>query len=95
MNPSTFSPYFVLVSRSKYPESPGTFAFGSNDFSVAFADTIPPETPGVDCVIDIPVESSIDDDLILYVYRSGVLFMTKRGVSLPPNPEFIPNATSE
>jgi len=93
MNPSTFSPYFVLVGRSKYPEPRGTFAFGRNPFSATFADTIPPETPRVVCVIDIPVESSVDDDLILYVYRNGVLLITKRGDALPPNPEFIPNAT--
>jgi len=94
IDPSTYTPYFTFASRAKFPDDrAATFAFGENAFSVSYADTIPPEAPGTDYRICIPLDLSIDDDLILYVYRNGVLLMTTRGVALPPNKEFIPNET--
>ncbi len=82
----TYTPYFVFVNRTRYPEG-GKFGLGLNDFSVDFKDTIPPEKPVTCYRIQIPQESSLLDDFILYVFRNCVLLMTKRGVLLPPNPE--------
>ncbi|MDV2451826.1 hypothetical protein [Xanthomonas hortorum] len=83
MNSATCTPYFVIVARSRYPDPSGTFAMGSNDFSVQFADTIPPEHKQIDCVVVIPDSSSIDDDLILYVFRNSVSLLSSRGIILP------------
>lgn len=82
MNSATYTPYFVIVARSRYPDPSGTFAMGSNDFSVQFADTIPPGKQ-IDCVVVIPDSSSIDDDLILYVFRNSVSLLSSRGIVLP------------
>ncbi|KVM57972.1 hypothetical protein WJ58_12215 [Burkholderia ubonensis] len=83
MNPVTYAPYFVIVTRSRYGEPPGTFGMGENRFSAVFNDTIQPEPRRTDYTIPIPASYSIDDDLILYVYRNSVLLLTKRGVVIP------------
>jgi len=83
MNPKTRTPYFVVVSRSKYGDPPGTFRMGKNDFLVRFADTIPPEPPQINYTIDIPLDYSLDDDVILYVFRTSNLLLSARGKILP------------
>jgi hypothetical protein len=79
MNPSSHTPYFVLVGRSRYPDSSGSFANATNAFTVDFADSIPPEPVRTAYQVAIPPSMSTDDDLILYVFRDAVYLMTARG----------------
>ena len=79
MNPITSTPYFVLVGRSLYPDPPGSFAFGDNPFCASFADYIPPEAGEMNCTITISPDISINDDLILYVFRNMAVLLTTRG----------------
>lgn len=83
MNERTLVPYFVIVARTLYPDPPGTFAVGSNEFRATFADKVPPEPGQIVCVVNIPNYISLDDDLILYVFRNSASLLTTRGVVIP------------
>jgi hypothetical protein len=79
MNPATYAPHFVLVGRSRYPDPSGSFALGDNPFCASFVDSIPPETGELNCIVTIPPDISINDDLILYVFRNSAALLTSRG----------------
>ncbi len=82
MSPSTFTPYLVYAARARYPNEVGAFAYGTNVFATSYSDTVSPELPEMSYEVNIPTWVSLDEVLLLYVYRNAVVLMTENGVVL-------------
>ena len=77
MMPPNYTPSIASAMRSKYGDPPGTFAFGDNQLEVQYNDTLP--SPTQTYTVNIPTFISVDDSLILYIFRNGVMLMNVRG----------------
>lgn len=71
------TPHFLATTLSPRCET-GLFSYGENDFVVTFEDTYSPPGPH-SCPVTIPTDVSTDDDLLLYVFRTGALCLDHRG----------------
>lgn len=77
-NPPLYTPSALTVKRSKYPSPDNTalFAYGDNALVFPWASRTGNTT------VNIPVDTSLDDDLILYLTQNQAILLTARGVVL-------------
>lgn len=85
-----YRPYIVSATLIKRPQA-GFFNLGDNTVTATFSDQ---EGPGYNLPLNIPSGVSVDQDLVLYVFRGyGVLLsqfgylLSTAGVPVPPPPD--------
>jgi len=72
--PPQYTPSALTVPRSKYPATTAVFAYGDN------AMVFPWNSRTGHTTVSIPLDSSLDDDLILYLTQNLAILLTARGV---------------
>lgn len=78
--PPQYTPSSLAVPRAKYPASSAVFAYGTN--SVVF----PWNSRTGHTTVSIPTDTSLDDDLILYLTQNQAILLTSRGVVINASP---------
>ena len=73
-----YTPHSVSTSFQKYPDST-VFGYGINSFESVFFDVISGEKPHHFFEITIPLDVSLESNLILYVFRRVIHLMDQRG----------------
>ena len=72
--PPQYTPSALSVPRSKYPATTAVFAYGKNTL------IFPWNSRTGNTTVDIPLEISLDDDLLLYLTQNQAILLTARGV---------------
>ena len=72
--PPLYTPSSLAVPRSKYPASTAVFAYGDNPLVFPWNSRTGKTT------VNIPTETSLDDDLIVYLTQNQAILLTARGV---------------
>jgi hypothetical protein len=72
--PPLYTPGSLPVQRAKYPGSSPVFAYGANTM------VFPWDSRTGHTTVTIPPETSLDDDLILYLTQNDAILLTARGV---------------
>lgn len=80
---NNYCPSSIFVDRKKHAD-PGYFGYGKNNVSVCFKDVGPDEKPKHDYIVEIPDCYSIDDDIIIYAFRTRLYVMDTRGFPVTP-----------
>jgi len=74
-NPPQYTPSGLPVKRTKYPsDESASFAYGDNPMVFPWHSRTGKTT------VNIPVSTSLDDDLILYLSQNEAILLTARGV---------------
>ncbi|CAD7717980.1 hypothetical protein LMG31884_27200 [Xanthomonas hydrangeae] len=74
--PPLYTPSSLAVPRSKYPSTSAVFAYGDNTL------VFPWDSRTGHATVTISQDSSLDDDLILYITQNKAILLTARGVVL-------------
>lgn len=91
--PPPYTPYFVFAPLDHYRDT-GVFGYGPNTLVVTFEDDGPYCEPHAFSIM-VPTTHSLDDPLLLYVFRGVVMLLTTRGMPLDPNPLLIHGTPEE